>query len=547
MDLRGGTRCTFNMDKKEREEGNDILVLNDFYGTDCCHKCVVFLVVFGGGGFLGGQAFRFMAICNGPVVRRNVAFNFPGVAMAMGEKYGDWTEILAVMAKDKDEDSRYNLSLGMHVDVGLLLGHGKVEKLGEVVLTLLTDTNPAVTLNIVEHFKDIVEMFKRAGCTEQVKLLVNGFNDLKAMVDGSWRLQEMIATQLRDSMDCYEEGTVAEVILPLVWKLVQQGMPPVRKVAAQTIVHCLRRISDKVLFEASVKKYYVSLASLTHPHRIRLAIVEAALEATEVFSSLFFKLTFAAGVLSTCKDPVSNVRVKLATSAHKFAPICADSKKFRETLEHLRKDKDPDVADAMRDYPKKSRQESKKFTQEASLLLDQKKLFEEREFYKVVEAEGQDAVPDMQRNFSDRPKIERNRTFLRKNDTGFKLRASSLSRRTSSFTNGIETENVEEEDMGSTSISRAFKRLSGYGESMSFRRFSSTDSNAEEDPTQTDKSNPPPTAPDEETHGDCAPGSHFANETKQVPFGYESDSGTTRVKRGLQRVLSRMRSRKNSS
>lgn len=109
-------------------------------------------------------------------------------------------------------------------------------------------------------------------------MLATGLCELQDELDGSWRLQKLMAEQIRDAMPFFGEETIVAVILPLLWRSIQNGTPPVRAMAAKATMHCFRHIADSNLFTASVQKYYVGISSKTLSHRLRIVQIDAALE-----------------------------------------------------------------------------------------------------------------------------------------------------------------------------------------------------------------------------------------------------------------------------
>mmetsp|Transcript_12255 Transcript_12255/g.37381 ORF Transcript_12255/g.37381 Transcript_12255/m.37381 type:complete len:820 (+) Transcript_12255:360-2819(+) len=413
------------------------------------------------------KAYAIMASCNGPLLRRNVAYNFPGFVLSVANKYGDLTSILELLCKDKDDEVRWNMSAGIHESLRLLFESGRADAdvLSGCVLTLLTDENPAVTSNIMEHFVDIVELFRKTGHVEEIKKLVKGLNQLKGMVDGSWRLQEMIAMQLRRCMSSLGEDTICEVILPLMWRLTQQGMPPVRMTAAQSIMHCLRNISDRNRFNNSVKEYYNQLGAPENPYRVRLSQMDAALEGMEVFSSWFFREFFVKPVFKLSEDTVSNVRVKLAMHAHKLAPRCGNMFEFQAMLAKLRNDPDVDVRQAMEDFKQRQEAENAVFVSEESLVKDQKKLADEKAFYTKRSDAAEAARQKNRYEGTDGGRSEKTRNLRRGLESSVTSLRGSMAKRTSSFTEGTEGKGgakAEESDDESSGFIRALKRSNSF-------------------------------------------------------------------------------------
>lgn len=71
---------------------------------------------------------------------------------------------------------------------------------------------------------------------------------------------------------------------------------------------------------------------------------------SQVFSSVTFRAVFAHPVLGLRKDPISNVRLRLARTMLPLLAVCGELDEFHETLAVLASDEDVDVRDAVADF-----------------------------------------------------------------------------------------------------------------------------------------------------------------------------------------------------
>ncbi|KAJ8903369.1 hypothetical protein NDN08_004477 [Rhodosorus marinus] len=329
------------------------------------------------------HAYISLASCNGPLLRRNVAYNFPGFSKCMSGKYGDLGAVFTLLCHDRDDEVRWKVSAGLHESLKILLKDPMVDSAaaGKCVVTLLTDENLAVSGNVVEHLEELIKSFREENLDDHVNLLLTGLSQLEGMVDGSWRLQEMICEQLKNCITLFDGPTIAGVILPLLWNLTQQGMPPVRESAAETIMHCLRNIDDKDLLNFSVKKFYIRLGSFENPYRIRLNLLDAAVEGTRIFSSVFFREFFCQAVVDLAEDPLSNVRLKIARHVPELMPVCGTVPEFKSMLRELQKDKDQDVSTAIKSMGNPLGGKVGQWQTPEWIARDRQKLKEERLFF----------------------------------------------------------------------------------------------------------------------------------------------------------------------
>lgn len=98
------------------------------------------------------KAFLGMATCNGPLVRRNSAYNLPGVAVALGDRLAPELSGLAeYLSKDTDEEVRWMLAGGLHETTARLVAKGDWDRLFAAACALLADENAAIRTHALAH------------------------------------------------------------------------------------------------------------------------------------------------------------------------------------------------------------------------------------------------------------------------------------------------------------------------------------------------------------------------------------------------------------
>lgn len=324
-----------------------------------------------------------MATCNGPLIRRNCAFNLPGVAKALGERYAlELSGLCEFLAKDTDEEVRWILAAGIHQSATLLAPRGHFEKLFTAVCSLLQDENPLVRMNALGHFHDLLSAFAKDGSDPaSVRRLAPVFTNLTMLSEGEWRIQRSLAEQLNKCADIIPSDSLVENVLPLLYRLTEQGTPLVREAAMKATAHSLRNIPSVSDRNAAINRFWNKAAD--GPFWMRLALLDGGAAAMRVFSRQRFAELFAAKVLSLADDPVANVRIRLSGMLASMAPMCAGAPQYGTALERLRRDKDVDVLAHMASHHERSVVAFRIARETAA--DDQAKFREEQEFYGLAQ------------------------------------------------------------------------------------------------------------------------------------------------------------------
>jgi len=295
------------------------------------------------------KAYVGMATCNGPIIRRNTAFNMPGVSLALGDKFGgELSAVAEYLAKDKDAEVRWILSSGIHETLRVLAGTGKVEKLTRAVNMLLVDKNPAVCMNALEHYAELVICFLNHKHQNSVQEMCNLLNSLRVQIEGSWRMQELLVNQITKCVLAFPPKKIEEVVLPMLYSILEHGMPIVQKAAMKAIITSFLYFDDERMRQQAVRQFWASCANGKHSYKMRIAMIEGAIIAHDVFSADTFKKMFSSPLLELRLDPISNVRLKLATILPSLHGSCLDPAAYEATIDSLIHDQDSDVQEAAR-------------------------------------------------------------------------------------------------------------------------------------------------------------------------------------------------------
>lgn len=325
------------------------------------------------------KAYAGMATCNGPLIRRNCAFNLPGVAKALGERYAlELSGLCEYLAKDTDEEVRWILAAGIHETAALLAPRGNFERLFTAVCSLLQDENPMVRMNALAHFHDLLSAFARDGTDPaSVRRLAPVFTDLNMLSEGEWRIQKSLAEQLGKCAEIIPPDALLDSVLPLLNRLIEQGTPLVRKAAMDATAKSIRNIPSLKDRNTAIDRYWKAAAK--GPFWMRLALMDGGEAAMKVFSYKRFAELFAGQMLQMATDPVANVRIRVASVLASMAPMCMGTPEYKEALKVLQKDNDVDVIELLQDHDDREVKCLKAAKDNA--VEDQNKYREEQEFY----------------------------------------------------------------------------------------------------------------------------------------------------------------------
>lgn len=325
------------------------------------------------------KAYAGMATCNGPLIRRNCAFNLPGVAKALGERYSlELSGLCEYLAKDTDEEVRWILAAGIHETTALLAPRGNFERLFTAVCSLLQDENPMVRMNALGHFHDLLTAFAKDGTDPaSVRRLAPVFQDLTMLSEGEWRIQKSLAEQLAKCADIIPADALMDHVLPLLYRLTKTGTPLVREAAMDAVARSLRNIPSLTDRNSALEKYWKAAGK--GPFWMRLSLLDGGTSAMGVFSHRRFAELFSDQMLVLANDPVVNVRIRLATVLSEMAPMCMGSDSYKQALETLQRDEDVDVRELIKTHDERVKRSLERAKDET--LEDQNKYREEQEFY----------------------------------------------------------------------------------------------------------------------------------------------------------------------
>jgi len=299
------------------------------------------------------RAFRAMAGCNGPIVRRHCAFNLPGVAASVqGQHLLDLSVVVESLSRDKDPETRWNLAAGLHEIAFLVAASGSkpaVDSLVKAAVALLQDEHALVRMNALEHFSELLPSLVQG---EQgvfvARRLAPLFANLRLLAEGNWRTQRLLSKQVAASAYLMPAETLRVSVLPLLYRMAEESTYLVRMSVMGAVATCMWHIAEPEE-RAVVMDAFVAEWARAGLHWMRLAFVEAAAASASLFSRVLFRDVFASATLRLASDPVPNVRLRLVRALPALGRACAQMDELHRALDVLHEDPDPDVRVAVRE------------------------------------------------------------------------------------------------------------------------------------------------------------------------------------------------------
>ncbi|PXF48554.1 Serine/threonine-protein phosphatase 4 regulatory subunit 4 [Gracilariopsis chorda] len=329
---------------------------------------------------------RQMVTCNGPTVRHWCAFNMPAVVtVCADERVEHLNGVIPALAGDSDVETRVTLAAGIH-EIAKRLANGPLR--GDVIRAtnrLFMDENPQVRMKVLAHFSELLLLLspgekanhavamaqikaaevagratknnkanrnengssraqgKSEPYEEEMRRLKPMFTALEQMSFDSWRTQKLLADELRKSANLVPQEMLCEHVAPLLFQMARESTFLVRKSAMHALVYTVRYIPDARKRNHILKHFRQEWAK-GKVYWTRLAYIEAAGCAKEVFSSRLFTELFKDDILAMYGDLVPNVRLRLIRFFRYVAPIWKELPEFQESLSRLTSDKDSEVS-----------------------------------------------------------------------------------------------------------------------------------------------------------------------------------------------------------
>lgn len=310
---------------------------------------------------------RQMVTCNGPTVRHWCAFNMPAVtSVCSSAKYEHLNGVIPALAADSDTEARATLAKGIHEITRALCNTSLRGDVIRAIGMLFMDENAQVRMNALGHFSQLLALLSpKAKKNKEVsknKAVSSGdennegnsketeserlapmFSSLEMMSFDSWRTQKLLAEELQKSAHLIPQDMLCEYVAPLLFQMARESTFLVRKASMRALMYTLRYIPD-VRRRTHIMKHFRNEWAHGKVYWTRLAYIEAAECAHNMFSTKLFTHLFKDEVLNMHSDQVANVRLRLLRLMNILVPIWRTIPEFQNVLRALARDKDAQIA-----------------------------------------------------------------------------------------------------------------------------------------------------------------------------------------------------------
>jgi hypothetical protein len=289
------------------------------------------------------KTFQAFSICNGTTVRRNCAYNVPGVGLCMKKRYGvEMAVLVETLSRDSDMETRRILAAGMHETAKQICDADSAHNIVKTVYSLLHDDSPAVRMSVLRSLDSTLATLATRNLADMVEMVEGLLQNLQLLLQGTWRTRELLAKQLRLVAPYLPPQCIRQNILPILYKLMAESSFTVRKSSALAIAICFRQIPSVKERKAAVRIFCLEWAYSDLCWK-RLCFLYCAEAALQTYSCVLFRDLFTDHLVPLAHDPTSNIRLRLAASIPRFAPACHQTDCFRDLLAAIREDSDVDV------------------------------------------------------------------------------------------------------------------------------------------------------------------------------------------------------------
>lgn len=291
-------------------------------------------------------------------VRLHCARGLPTMSMVFGRKYGvQLLKILINMSHDDDLSVRATLARLLHRIAKELKGRVSFDGILLCAVSLLRDSDSSVYLLMIENFSALLSTHASDSVLKRVNSPLGECLSItrSRAKDSEWRVQKQVAKSigccapyLHPELLDYALKTLFGMATETRQNCVRVRNFRVRRAAMCAVVRVIRRIPGIEERDDAVEKYWASAKN--GDYQLRICMIYAASVAVRIFSRTLFSQLFAEDVLMLSRDPVSNVRLRLASVLTLFEPAASGTKALKNAVARLRRDKDPDIIEWIQFY-----------------------------------------------------------------------------------------------------------------------------------------------------------------------------------------------------
>jgi len=297
------------------------------------------------------HCFVALSTCNGPVIRRHCAYNLPGVTRSFQGRYEKELSGLAeFLSRDQDKEVRWNLAASLKPTIDELPHHDSTvcENFYTAINSLLRDRDHSVRLKILEDLSLLLRALDPQSKTSMRRLPTI----LEAFVvnnERRWRTQEIVIRELRIIAPELPIDILVACVDPIFERTAEESCYHVRIHCMEGLVEIIGRSKDAQTQRKLAEKFVASWCQAGTFWR-RLSFLEGVFHSVHCLDPVVIRDLLAPHALTLAKDPVPNVRLRLARSLHLLYPILQSGPALDEAAALLKKDSDPDVFSCMASF-----------------------------------------------------------------------------------------------------------------------------------------------------------------------------------------------------
>lgn len=271
------------------------------------------------------------------------AYNFPAVALTVGaDKWRHLEEAYGELQKDIQWKVRRTLAYSVH-EMALILGPALANQALIPAVDAFVKDLDEVKVGVVQNLAKLLAALDAAGRQHFVSLICS-----LEMESDNWRFRQLLASQLGELFELYEEDVIRKELYPIFAKLARDPVAEVRSSTAAQLQRVLSRLDQlKVSWWGDVTEEVLDLA-VDRNYQYRLvfaAMAEHLLEGDmpELLRAHFTTL-FLPKLLDLCDDHVPNIRARVAGCLRRAATkapslFTADAPRILAAADRLGRDR----------------------------------------------------------------------------------------------------------------------------------------------------------------------------------------------------------------
>mmetsp|Transcript_753 Transcript_753/g.1545 ORF Transcript_753/g.1545 Transcript_753/m.1545 type:complete len:645 (+) Transcript_753:130-2064(+) len=239
------------------------------------------------------------------------AYNFPAVVLTVGRS--NWQHLKEAyneLLKDIQWKVRRTLSYSIH-EIALILGPELTKEALLPALDVFLKDLDEVKVGALQNLSKLLGVLEPAARSNYVSLICS-----LEMESDNWRFRQLLAQQLGELFQLFDESVVQSELYPIFMKLSRDPVAEVRNAAGQQLQVILERLDElKVTWREEFTEELQDLATdRVYLHRLMFAqMCENLLVAPAELDVDMFKKDFLPQLLVLAEDKVANIRQKAAT------------------------------------------------------------------------------------------------------------------------------------------------------------------------------------------------------------------------------------------